>query len=237
MKQCPKCNRSYDDSQAFCLMDGTPLTNESEVETIARQSPAPKKSKLLLWLGLVGLVILAGGVIAAGLLFYKFSGQSENTKAKQQGNVSISPSPMLASPAKATPTSANTSPNAATSPKTEDVKPTPNNKDSEDITPIGWDTTATGFTGDDGQIYKFRCPAEGTEHTIWGSDVYTQDSSICTAAVHVGLFSLADGGVVTVEFRPGFSWRFAIVGDVKLQRRRIGGVQLRPLGEVCESPL
>ena len=97
------------------------------------------------------------------------------------------------------------SPNAATSPKTEDVKPTPNNIDSEDITPIGWDTSAAGFTGDDGQIYKFRCPAEGTESTIWGSDVYTKDSSICTAAVHVGLFSLADGGIVTVEFRPGRS--------------------------------
>ncbi len=73
MKQCPKCNRIYDDSQAFCLMDGTLLTNEREVETVLnRQSPAPGKSRFLLWLGLAGLVISVGVVTVAGFLIYKF---------------------------------------------------------------------------------------------------------------------------------------------------------------------
>jgi hypothetical protein len=38
---------------------------------------------------------------------------------------------------------------------------------------------------------------------VWGSDVYTDDSSICTAAVHAGLISFASGGTVTIEIRPG----------------------------------
>ena len=204
MKQCPKCNRTYDDSQAFCLMDGTPLTNESEAETIVRQKlPARKKGRFLLWLGLTGLVILIGGVTVVGYLIYKFSRQDESMQGKRQSVVNVSSSPTLPSTPKATPTPAigTSSPDEATSPQIE--KSTPNNEDAEDITPIGWDTPANGFKNDAGQIYKFQCPEKGKENLIWGSDVYTLDSSICTAAVHAGLFNLASGGVVTVEFRPG----------------------------------
>lgn len=38
---------------------------------------------------------------------------------------------------------------------------------------------------------------------IWGTDVYTNDSHICTAAVHAGLIDPGEGGVVTLEPRPG----------------------------------
>jgi hypothetical protein len=40
------------------------------------------------------------------------------------------------------------------------------------------------------------CPAGGTAHTVWGTDVYTDDSSVCTAAVHAGVISFAQGGTV-----------------------------------------
>lgn len=205
MKQCPKCNRSYDDSLSFCLMDGTPLTAGGEVETVVLQKPpAPKKSKFLLWFGLTALAILFSGAAAAALLIYKFSEPGENTQVKRQSSVKATPS---SSTVKVTPSPAitNSSPNAETSPKTEDSKPTPNDEDSEEITPIAWETSAVGFKGETGKTYKFRCPEQGAERSIWGSDVYTQDSSICTAAVHAGIFTLAAGGVVTIEFRPGRS--------------------------------
>ena len=35
--------------------------------------------------------------------------------------------------------------------------------------------------------YEYTCPKYGAKYGIWGTDVYTDDSSICTAAVHVGL--------------------------------------------------
>jgi hypothetical protein len=205
MKQCPKCNRSYDDSLSFCLMDGTPLTVAEDETVVMRKSPAPKKSKFLLWFGVTVLAILFSGAAAVGLLIYKLSEPGENTQVKRQSNAKISPSP--SSTVKVTPTLAlaNSSPTAETSPKTEDSKPTPDNEDSEEITPIAWETSAGGFKGESGKTYKFRCPEQGAERTIWGSDVYTQDSSICTAAVHAGLFTLAAGGVVTIEFRPGRS--------------------------------
>ena len=37
------------------------------------------------------------------------------------------------------------------------------------------------------------------------SNVYTDDSSICTAAVHDGLIALKDGGQVTIQILPGAS--------------------------------
>jgi len=36
-----------------------------------------------------------------------------------------------------------------------------------------------------------------------GVDIYTDDSSVCTAAVHAGLITLAQGGRVVIEIRDG----------------------------------
>jgi hypothetical protein len=85
------------------------------------------------------------------------------------------------------------------------ARPDADNDETGDVTPIGWDTSAGGFKGETGQTYKFSCPAAGTTQSIWGSDIYTDDSSICTAAVHAGVITRAQGGVVTIEIRPGRS--------------------------------
>ena len=69
---------------------------------------------------------------------------------------------------------------------------------------INWATQADGWRGKNGQRYVLQCPAGGTiSGRIWGTDLYTDDSSICTAAVHAGLITAASGGVVTIEIRPG----------------------------------
>ena len=210
MKRCPQCNNSYtDDHLNYCLADGTALTiggeQITEEQTIVMQrSPAPKKGKFLLWLALSGLVILVGGGVIAGLLIYKYSGQGESVRGERQNGLT-SPTLQTTPRVTPTPTSANSSPVEESSPKIEGSKPTPNKQDSGDITPIGWDTTAGGFKGEDGRTYMFLCPKGGAAQGIYGSDVYADYSSICTAAVHVGLISLADGGKVTVEYRAGRS--------------------------------
>jgi hypothetical protein len=66
-----------------------------------------------------------------------------------------------------------------------------------------WTATASAFRGNNGSRYVYTCPSYGTASSIWGTDVYTDDSSVCTAAVHVGLITLAGGGTVTIEIRPG----------------------------------
>ena len=74
---------------------------------------------------------------------------------------------------------------------------------AEDATPILWNTSATTFGFTNGQTFKCICPAGGKESSAWGTDIYTLDSSICTAAVHVGKIQLGSGGPGTIERRPG----------------------------------
>jgi hypothetical protein len=84
-------------------------------------------------------------------------------------------------------------------------RPDADNDETGDVTPIGWDTAAAAFKGEAGQTYRFSCPSDGTAQAVYGSDIYTDDSSICTAAVHAGVISRARGGMVTIEIRPGRS--------------------------------
>ncbi|WP_447974817.1 LCCL domain-containing protein [Nitrospira sp. Kam-Ns4a] len=68
---------------------------------------------------------------------------------------------------------------------------------------ISWETNAVALRGQNGQQFSFACPQNGTAHSVWGTDVYTDDSSICTAAVHAGRITVAAGGTVTIEILPG----------------------------------
>jgi hypothetical protein len=67
----------------------------------------------------------------------------------------------------------------------------------------GWNLTAGAFRTYAGARFVYECPAGGPPNTIWGTDVYTDDSSVCSAGVHVGLITVAGGGNVTIEIRPG----------------------------------
>ena len=55
--------------------------------------------------------------------------------------------------------------------------------------------------------YAFVCPSNPPESDrdaiVWGSDPYTDDSSVCRAGVHAGAITYASGGRVVVEMQPG----------------------------------
>lgn len=87
--------------------------------------------------------------------------------------------------------------------------------------PIQWNHTATQYRAQAGAVLTFLCPPGGTARTVWGSDTYSDDSSICTAAAHSGRINLAQGGVVQVQIGPGLP---AYNGTVR------GGVTTRHFG-------
>jgi hypothetical protein len=68
---------------------------------------------------------------------------------------------------------------------------------------IDWDDTAVAARGRDGLQLTLTCPAGGQPGSVWGTGVYTDDSSICGAAVHAGLITTAGGGTITIEIRAG----------------------------------
>jgi hypothetical protein len=69
------------------------------------------------------------------------------------------------------------------------------------ISQITWGKQADSYRN--GQSMTVQCPPYGTPATVWGSDIYTADSSICTAAVHAGLITFEAGGIFVVDMKPG----------------------------------
>jgi LCCL domain len=61
-----------------------------------------------------------------------------------------------------------------------------------------------GLRGKNGQQFPYFCPANNlSEKSVWGTDTYTDDTTICRAAVHAGKIIQADGGFVIIEITPG----------------------------------
>ncbi len=72
---------------------------------------------------------------------------------------------------------------------------------------LGWSAQHWHLRGQDGQRFSYTCealPSDGGDFygTIYGTDVYTDDSYVCVAAVHAGKIPRT-GGRITVEVRPG----------------------------------
>lgn len=68
---------------------------------------------------------------------------------------------------------------------------------------LTWTSRVIHFSREAGRRLVFICPRDGRAGPVTGTDAYGETSSVCTAAVHAGLITLADGGRVTVEVRPG----------------------------------
>lgn len=72
--------------------------------------------------------------------------------------------------------------------------------------PITWSSGSGAWRGQWGRREVLFCPPRGTPEPVWGTDVYTADSSVCTAAIHAGLLDSAKiGGRVMIEVRPDIS--------------------------------
>jgi hypothetical protein len=56
-----------------------------------------------------------------------------------------------------------------------------------------------------GERFTFICKARLQLVSVWGTDVYTDDSPICSAAVHAGVIKQDEGGAVTLQILPGQS--------------------------------
>ena len=62
--------------------------------------------------------------------------------------------------------------------------------------------TLVNFRGQLGKVLYFEVTG-ANRGTVWGTDVYTDDSSLAAAAVHAGVLNLGQKGVVKVTLLPG----------------------------------
>ena len=61
----------------------------------------------------------------------------------------------------------------------------------------------TGFRGQNGKTLYFEVTGNKNAGGVWGTDVYTDDSSLAAAAVHAGVLADGQTGVVKVTILPG----------------------------------
>lgn len=73
----------------------------------------------------------------------------------------------------------------------------------EEATDVDWAKNASEYRGEDGTRVAYLCPPDGELGSVWGSGPYTDDSSVCSAAVHAGLINPVEGGRVVIEIAPG----------------------------------
>ena len=66
----------------------------------------------------------------------------------------------------------------------------------------GWTASATSFRGQNGGRYRYICPGNAGLGGAYGTNIYTDDSSPCAAAVQLGLFTRTTGGRVTIQIAP-----------------------------------
>ena len=91
---------------------------------------------------------------------------------------------------------------------------------------VEWNSNVTEYRGQNGRPVTVTCPSGGSAGDVWGTDSYTDDSSVCTAAAHAGVISPAKGGVVSIVIGPG--------GDSYTGSTR-NGVTSRSFGKVRGS--
>lgn len=73
---------------------------------------------------------------------------------------------------------------------------------SDELEGISWFRRADFYDLEEGPV-TVDCRPDGLAHVVWGTDTYSADSSICTAAAHAGLITLEEGGEVTFAFTEG----------------------------------
>jgi hypothetical protein len=61
--------------------------------------------------------------------------------------------------------------------------------------------TLTGHRAHLGKTFLFE--VTGNNGFIWGTDIYTDDSTVAAAAVHAGVLGIGEKGVVKVTILPG----------------------------------
>jgi hypothetical protein len=128
VKTCPQCHQTYPDDLAFCLSDGSPLSNPSEVATVVKPRTAPRSgwTKLVIAL-LAGLLALSLGITAAVLYFF-WPRRSETPANTNQVAVANSNRPAETPTATPQPTQSATptptrSPRPSETPASEDERP------------------------------------------------------------------------------------------------------------------
>ena len=77
---------------------------------------------------------------------------------------------------------------------------------TERVEDPGWYDSAVDFRGRTGERIVWECgPGPGPAELVWGTDIYSDDSFVCWAAVHAGALKVGEPAAIVIEILPGQS--------------------------------
>jgi hypothetical protein len=148
----------------------------------AGTSPAPQRALVVAVVALLAVVLVLAALLARNMFRQPETPSSSTSATSGTTN----------SPAGSDPAAAGTA--AVEPPKTPGSTGT-----AAGLSPTDPCPRYLGINRELPTPFTCNCSAQSTaEGTVWGTDVYTDDSSLCRAAVHAGVIS-AQGGSVTVN--------------------------------------
>ncbi len=121
-----------------------------------------------------------------------------------------------------------TDPTPPTSMET-DPEPTSLPIEADEVTPpdapahavaLTCDQTAQTLEGEPGTTFRGVCPLDCTQATVWGTDLYTDDSAICVAAIHSGVLTTAGGPVIVTILEGQSAYPSSWQNDIQSQTWR-----------------
>jgi hypothetical protein len=159
-------------------------------EKVSRATPASRHRRALaVTVAAIALLLIGGG----GWYVHRLldtSGPAPSTAASGQGNGSVASGAPTVEPA--APSAQPTAPTPAPTASREAVAPPSSSKAPEPC------PSYLGINPDLPTPFTCTCSGAATrDGVVWGTDIYTDDSRLCRAALHAGVIS-AEGGPVTV---------------------------------------
>ena len=92
---------------------------------------------------------------------------------------------------------------APPSPTAEEMTADPRSLGLTAASDVAWRAHAMEHRGRIGAVVEYRCPPGGSLAPVWGTGAYTDDSSVCNAAVHRGSIDRNRGGRVMIVIQAG----------------------------------
>lgn len=151
MKKCPACSRIYDDSQSFCLDDGTALVLETTLHTADTVVMTPnRKSKLpYIFVGILALLVLS--ILGAWLILQR----NYPDRDSQISSANIQP---VSTPFQTVKSSATSTPN---------LSPTPTGtSENAEVPATNSDTVSTSKPADLGDPTKLPPIMKTEDHSV-----------------------------------------------------------------------
>lgn len=150
--------------------------------------------------GILAGLTLVGSLAACGTKSLPLA--TSNTKAGGSTTTSVASTKAdvtTTTDAKATTSTTDAATNTTTAGESGGGPTDHSGDDIQTFPKVDWDSSASDYRDRTGIQVRYACPKDGTLGTVWGSNPYTDDSSVCTAAVHAGLIKLAEGGTVLIK--------------------------------------